>query len=81
MFVAYLRRHKLSLHPVGQAVAKVDMSTDFDGKDLFDKLNDSVTTTEGRFQKRFEWSRLQTVGMELQTLRIYVLQPRAASGI
>ena len=85
--VAYFRRCKAALFAGGWVVVKENISTDLEAKDLFDELDNSVTRTEGKFQRLFEESGLDIVMTELQKgfpqglypVRIYALQPQGPS--
>ena len=81
--VAYLERCKRVIADGGWIVAKENMSTDQNGEDMFDKVDSSITRTDGKFRKIFEEAGFRIVKSELQTgfpkgllpVRFYALQP------
>lgn len=83
--VAYLSRCRQGLQPGGWIVVKENLSTDTEGKDLFDPLDNSVTRTDDKFRALFHEARLSILQTELQLgfpkglglfpVRSYALQP------
>ncbi|KAL8669734.1 MAG: hypothetical protein Q9168_005689 [Polycauliona sp. 1 TL-2023] len=77
-----LFRCKAALKEGGWIVVKENMSTDIEGKDLFDEEDSSVTRTNEKFQTLFLEAGLLLVKTELQTgfpkkllpVRLYALQ-------
>lgn len=67
----------------GWIIVKENMSTDADGKDIFDEVDSSVTRTDKKFRALFEESGLVIAKTELQNgfpkklypVRLYALRP------
>ena len=81
--VKFLMRSNAALSENGWIVVKENMSTDREGKDLFDEVDSTVTRTDERFRKLFGESGLKITRTELQSgfpkslypVRFYALQP------
>ncbi|KAF2454308.1 DUF858 domain protein [Lineolata rhizophorae] len=81
--VEYLKRCSEGLAEGGWIVVKENMSTDVQGKDIFDELDSSITRTDKKFRALFEASGLKIVLTEVQKgfpkvlypVRMYALQP------
>ncbi|KAL8936347.1 MAG: hypothetical protein Q9211_004230 [Gyalolechia sp. 1 TL-2023] len=81
--VQYLGRCMKAVTDGGWIVVKENMSTDPEGKDIFDELDSSVTRTGEKFRRLFEKAGLRIVKTEVQTgfpkklfpVRFYALQP------
>ncbi|KAI4160411.1 MAG: hypothetical protein LQ342_005735 [Letrouitia transgressa] len=81
--IEYLKRSEGALAKGGWIVVKENMSTDIGGKDIFDPLDSTVTRTDSKFKKLFEYAGLKVVRTELQPgfpkslypVRFYALQP------
>ena len=82
--VSYFGRCKAALNDGGWIVVKENMSTDLNGKDVFDQLDSSVTRTHESFKSIFDKSGLKVMATEIQKgfpkslypVRFYALQPR-----
>jgi protein N-terminal methyltransferase len=85
--VEYLQRCIKALKDGGLIVIKENMSTNRDGKDVFDELDNSVTRTDEKCRKLIEKSGLRIVKTQLQAgfprglypVRFYALQPRTVN--
>lgn len=64
--VAYLQRAASALTPDGVVVVKENLSTDIDGKDVFDELDNAVTRTDESFRRIFKLAGLSVVKSEEQ---------------
>ena len=81
--VAYLRRVQPWVEKGGWIVVKENLSTDVDGRDIFDGRDSSVTRTDERFRELFRQAGLAIVATEVQKgmpkdlypIRSYALQP------
>ncbi|KAL8936453.1 MAG: hypothetical protein Q9216_004920 [Gyalolechia sp. 2 TL-2023] len=81
--VPYLQRCKEAVNGGGWIVVKENMSTDPEGKDIFDEVDSSVTRTDEKFRGLFEEVQLRIVKTEVQSgfpkklfpVRFYALQP------
>ncbi|KAI9815998.1 MAG: Alpha N-terminal protein methyltransferase 1 [Pycnora praestabilis] len=83
--VAYLKRCRGALTEKGWVVVKENLSTDRDGEDIFDDVDNSVTRTDWKFRSLFKEAGLMIVKTELQTgfpkglglypVRFYASQP------
>ncbi|KAL9003134.1 MAG: hypothetical protein Q9188_003976 [Gyalolechia gomerana] len=81
--VQYLGRCKEAVKGGGWIVVKENMSTDPEGKDIFDEVDSSVTRTEEKYRGLFEGAGLRIVKTEVQSgfpkklfpVRFYALQP------
>lgn len=80
--VQYLARCKEAVARGGWIVVKENMSTDPEGKDMFDEVDSSVTRTDENYRRLFADSGLQIVKTEMQNgfpskllpVRFYALQ-------
>ncbi|KAL8730670.1 MAG: hypothetical protein Q9181_004578 [Wetmoreana brouardii] len=80
---AYLLKCRVALTPGGWMVIKENMSTDPEGKDIFDEVDSSVTRTDSKFRKLFALADLKIEKTEVQLgfpkkllpVRFYALQP------
>jgi protein N-terminal methyltransferase len=85
--VEYLQRCTRALKDGGLVVIKENMSTDRDGMDTFDRLDNSVTRTDEKYRKLIEESGLSVVKTQLQAgfpqgllpVRFYALRRPAAN--
>ena len=84
VLTAYLRRLIAALSDGGFIIVKENLSTDAFGEDIYDKVDSSVTRSDGKFRKIFEDAGLKVVRSELQRgmekldlypVRMYGLQP------
>ena len=81
--VAWLRRCAVALAEGGWIVVKENLSTDREGRDMFDKEDSTVTRTDQSFGQLFGEAGLKCVRSELQTgfpkmllpVRTYSLRP------
>lgn len=81
--VEYFCRCKGALVRGGWIVVKENMSTDLEGRDVFDEVDNSVTRTDGKFRTLFKQCGLKIVATEVQRgfpkelypVRVYALQP------
>jgi protein N-terminal methyltransferase len=81
--VAYLRRCSHALAPGGWIVVKENMSTNWEGRDIPDALDNSITRTDQNFRNIFKEAGLTVIMDELQAgfpkkfypVRSYALQP------
>lgn len=83
--VAYLVKCKGQLAERGWIVVKENISSDADGRDVFDKTDSSVTRTDEKFRRLFKEAGLTVVmtemqrglprGLGLYPIRMYALQP------
>ncbi len=81
--VKYLRKCRGMVKEEGWIIVKENMSTDAEGKDVFDKVDSSVTRTDTKFREIFEKSGLVILKTELQSgfpkklypVRFYALRP------
>jgi protein N-terminal methyltransferase len=81
--VDYLKRCIPHLEKGGWVVVKENMSTDAEGRDIFDGTDSSVTRTDDRFREVFKKAGLRIVASEVQKgmpkdiypVRSYALQP------
>ncbi|KAL9013819.1 MAG: hypothetical protein Q9173_001512 [Seirophora scorigena] len=79
----HLRRCGKIVKEGGWIVVKENMSTNLQGRDMFDELDSSVTRTDTKFRSLFKDSGLKIVRTEVQSgfpkalfpVRIYALQP------
>ncbi|MCJ1471743.1 Alpha N-terminal protein methyltransferase 1 [Lambiella insularis] len=86
--VAYLGRVRGAVKEGGWVVVKENLSTDGEGRDLFDGVDNSVTRTDEKFRRLFAESGFEVVRTELQKgfpqglypVRIYALQPEDGAG-
>ena len=82
--VAWLERCQRVLSTGGWIVVKENLSTDREGRDMFDKLDSSVTRTDRSFREIFEQAGLKVAMTELQKgfprglmpVRMYALRPK-----
>ncbi|KAI4146232.1 MAG: hypothetical protein L6R39_003530 [Caloplaca ligustica] len=78
----YLKKCREIVKEGGWIVVKENMSTDPEGKDIFDEVDSSVTRTDTKFRVLFEGAGLKIVKTEVQTgfpkgllpVRFYALQ-------
>ena len=81
--VAYLERCKKAIVEAGWIVVKENMSTAWNGEDMFDEMDSTMTRTDGKFRELFKEAGLRIVKSELQAafprsllpVRFYALQP------
>ncbi|MCJ1413595.1 Alpha N-terminal protein methyltransferase 1 [Ptychographa xylographoides] len=86
--VSYLKRCKQAVPGEGFVVVKENMSTDVEGKDIFDEMDNSVTRSDEKFRQLFAESDYEIVRTELQKgfpkglypVRIYALRPKVSKG-
>ncbi|KAI4097561.1 MAG: hypothetical protein LQ344_000294 [Seirophora lacunosa] len=79
----HLKRCGKMVKQGGWIVVKENMSTNLEGRDMFDEVDSSVTRTDTKFRSLFEESGLKMVRTEVQSgfpkailpVRIYALQP------
>lgn len=82
--VIYMESCRNAVAEEGWIVVKENISTDVNGKDIFDALDSSVTRADRKFKKLFEEAGLELVRTEQQTgfpkglfpVRFYALRPR-----
>ncbi|KAL4878826.1 DUF858 domain protein [Aspergillus karnatakaensis] len=84
--VEYLVRCREALCESGILVLKENISTDFEGKDMYDDEDSSVTRTDEKFRKLFREAGLAVIASELQLgfpknfrllpVRFYALRPK-----
>ncbi|RDW79258.1 N-terminal protein methyltransferase [Aspergillus mulundensis] len=84
--VEFLRRCCASLTESGIVGFKENISTDFNGQDMYDEEDSSVTRTDEKFRALFKEAGMGVVASELQTgipknynllpVRFYALRPR-----
>lgn len=81
--VAYLERCRKALTIDGWIIVKENISTNVDGKDVFDQQDSSVTRTDQKFRKIFSEAGLRLMKTEVQKgfpkglypVRLYALKP------
>lgn len=83
--VAYVARCRDSLNDSGIMVVKENLSTDFLGHDMYDKLDSSVTRMDSKFKEIFNAAGMDVVRSEMQTgfpkqykllpVKMYALRP------
>ncbi|KAL3467796.1 DUF858 domain protein [Aspergillus heterothallicus] len=83
----YLVRCRDALKETGVLVFKENMSTDFNGKDMYDEEDSSVTRTDEKFRALFKDAGLNIIASELQLgfpknfkllpVRFYALRPKS----
>lgn len=81
--VTYLRKCRGIVKEGGWIIVKENMSTDAEGKDIFEEVDSSVTRTDTKFRGLFEESGLVIAKTELQSgfpkklypVRLYALRP------
>ncbi|KAL8762486.1 MAG: hypothetical protein Q9184_001521 [Pyrenodesmia sp. 2 TL-2023] len=81
--IKYLRKCRGMVKEGGWIIVKENMSTDPEGKDIFDEVDSSVTRADMKFRALFEKSGLVIAKTELQSgfpkklypVRFYALQP------
>jgi len=81
--VDYLKRCKEAVTVGGWIIVKENMSTDTDGKDMFDETDSSVTRTHTKFQQLFKDAGIRLMKTEIQRgfprgllpVRLYALRP------
>lgn len=81
--VGYLQRCREGVTGTGWVFVKENMSTDGEGRDVFDEVDSSVTRTDGKFRDLFRQAGLRVVKTELQSgfpkglypVRFYALRP------
>ncbi|KAL4912471.1 alpha-N-methyltransferase NTM1 [Aspergillus aurantiobrunneus] len=86
-FVEFLQRCCGALTETGIVVLKENISTDLDGKDMYDEEDSSVTRTDGKFRALFKEAKLDVIASELQLgfpkhfnllpVRFYALRPQS----
>ena len=81
--VEYLRRCKQAVSVHGWIIVKENISTDPQGKDIFDEIDSSVTRTDEKFQRLFKDADIRIMRTEIQRgfprglfpVRLYALRP------
>ena len=81
--VAFLDRCKKAVTIDGWIIVKENMSTDVDGKDIFDQQDSSVTRTDQKFRQLFKEADVRLIKTEVQRgfpkglypVRLYGLKP------
>lgn len=81
--VGFLRRCKEVVNVGGWIVVKENLSTDLEGKDVYDEVDSSVTRTDGKFRGLFKEAGVRVVKTEVQKgfpkyllpVRLYALTP------
>ncbi|KAL4988148.1 DUF858 domain protein [Aspergillus falconensis] len=85
--VEFLRRCCEALTENGIVVVKENISTDFNGRDMYDEEDSSVTRTDEKFRALFKEAGMSVIASEVQTgipknynllpVRFYALRPKS----
>lgn len=87
-FIEFLERMVPYVESGGWIVVKENMSTDVEGKDIFDETDSSVTRSDKKFRVLFEQANLEIVATEVQKgmpaelypVRSYALKAKKKKG-